>query len=77
MTLLIAVPSRQQDVWGRAFKRSTLEFEVRIWPDSGNPADIDFVVAWETPPGFFGRFPNLKCIASLGAGVDNLIERGY
>jgi glyoxylate/hydroxypyruvate reductase A len=74
MTLLIATPTQKPDAWVRAFKRLTPEFEIRVWPESGNPAEIDFIVAWETPPGFFRRFPNLKCIASLGAGIDHLLS---
>jgi glyoxylate/hydroxypyruvate reductase A len=61
------------DAWVRAFGRLRPEFEVRVWPESGDLADISFVLAWETPPGFFALFPNLKCIASLGAGVDHLL----
>jgi glyoxylate/hydroxypyruvate reductase A len=74
MPLLIATPTQKPDAWVRAFKRFAPELEVRVWPDCGDPADIRFVVAWETPPGFFTRFPNLECIASLGAGVDFLLN---
>lgn len=73
MTLLIATPTQKPDTWVRAFGRLAPDLEVRVWPDCGDPADIGFVVAWDTPPGFFTRFPKLKCIASLGAGVDTLL----
>eukprot|EP01026_Neomeris_dumetosa_P038631 TRINITY_DN3151_c0_g1_i3.p1 TRINITY_DN3151_c0_g1~~TRINITY_DN3151_c0_g1_i3.p1 ORF type:complete len:261 (+),score=30.83 TRINITY_DN3151_c0_g1_i3:66-848(+) len=34
--------------------------------------DIQFAVVWEPPPDFLNKFPNLKAIQSLGAGVDHL-----
>ena len=74
MPLLIATPTQKPDTWVRAFNRLAPEVEVRVWPDCGDPADIEFIVAWETPPGFFAAFPDLKCIASLGAGVDFLLH---
>jgi len=73
MALLLATPTQKPDAWVRAFGRQAPELEVRVWPECGDPAGISFIVAWETPPGFFTRFPNLKCIASLGAGVDHLL----
>ncbi|MEJ2639001.1 MAG: glyoxylate/hydroxypyruvate reductase A [Desulfosarcinaceae bacterium] len=73
MPLLLAAPTLKPDAWLRAFKKRAPELEVRVWPEGGDPADIGFIAAWETPPGFFAQFPNLKCIASLGAGVDHLL----
>lgn len=73
MTLLLATPTMNPAAWLRAFERLTPELDVRAWPDCGDPTDIRFIVAWETPPGFFSEFPRLACIASLGAGVDHLL----
>ena len=74
MTLLIATPTMKSDAWVRAFDRLAPDLTIRVWPDAGDSNDIDFVLAWETPPGFFTRFAHLKCIASLGAGVDHLLD---
>lgn len=46
--------------------------DVRIYPDLGDYNDIDFALAWRHPFGIFRQLPNLRCIASLGAGVDHL-----
>lgn len=74
MTLLIATPTQKPDAWVRAFRRQAPDLDVRVWPGCGDPGEITFIVAWETPSGFFSRFANLKCIASLGAGVDHLMD---
>lgn len=46
--------------------------EVRVWPDIGDPRDIEAALAWRPPPGLLASLPNLRLIASLGAGVDHL-----
>ncbi|MBV6659096.1 MAG: glyoxylate/hydroxypyruvate reductase A [Devosiaceae bacterium] len=37
---------------------------------------VRYAIAWKTPDGFFGNFPNLKAVLSTGAGVDHLATRG-
>lgn len=48
--------------------------EVRIWPDIGDKNDIDCVILWKHPQGVLNDFPNLKLIASYGAGVENILS---
>lgn len=50
----------------------TIEF--RIWPDTGPAAEVDYVLAWLSEPGDLARYPNLKAIFWLGAGVDHLLK---
>jgi glyoxylate/hydroxypyruvate reductase A len=45
-----------------------------VWPAGGDPEDVEFALAWRHPHGELRRFPNLKCIASIGAGVDNILS---
>ena len=49
------------------------ELDVRIWPEVGDPAEIEVALVWRPPPGELTRYPNLKAILSLGAGVDGLL----
>jgi glyoxylate/hydroxypyruvate reductase A len=51
---------------------STIEF--RVWPDTGPVEEIDYVLAWLSKPGDLRRYPNLKTIFWLGAGVDHLLK---
>lgn len=48
------------------------DLDIRVYPNLGDYQDIDFVLAWRPPLGIFTQLPNLKCIASHGAGVDHL-----
>jgi glyoxylate/hydroxypyruvate reductase A len=59
--------------WRAQLARLTQELEVRVWPEIGNPAEIDYALVWRPEPGFLASLPNLKLILSLGAGVDHLL----
>ena len=50
------------------------QLEIRVWPETGDPADIDYVLVWNPPPGLFSTLAHLRIIFSLGAGVDNLLN---
>ena len=41
----------------------------------GDLARVRYTLVWKPPQGFFARFPNLKLIINLGAGVDALVTR--
>ncbi len=48
--------------------------EIRIYPDVGNPEDIECVIVWKHDEGVLNDYPNLKLIASYGAGVENILS---
>lgn len=48
--------------------------EVRIYPDCGNKDDIECVIVWKHDEGVLNDFPNLKLIASYGAGIENILS---
>lgn len=72
MTLLFRSSVDSAQRWQAAFSESLPDIEVRVWPDIGNPADIECAVVWRPPAGLLASLPNLKLIASLGAGVDHI-----
>jgi glyoxylate/hydroxypyruvate reductase A len=59
--------------WSHELRRALPELELRLWPDAGDRGEIDYVLAWNHPPGFLKQFPNLRAIFSMGAGVDRLL----
>jgi glyoxylate/hydroxypyruvate reductase len=59
--------------WSEHLRAADPGLDVRIWPDVGDPAAIEAALVWKPPPGELRRFPNLKLIVNLGAGVDPLL----
>lgn len=60
--------------WVDELLKADPTLDLRVWPNVGNPKEIDFALAWHYPPGELKKYPNLKCISSLGAGVDHILE---
>jgi glyoxylate/hydroxypyruvate reductase A len=49
------------------------ELDIRIWPEIGDAAEIEYALVWRPEPGLLASLPNLKLILSLGAGVDHIL----
>lgn len=60
--------------WVTELRRQKPGLDVRVWPEVGDPADIDYALVWKPPPGLLAGLPALKVIFSLGAGVDALLQ---
>ena len=72
MALLFKSEMDRADLWAEALRRCDPALEVRVWPEVGAPAEIDYALVWKPPPGLLASLPALKLIFSLGAGVDHL-----
>ncbi len=59
--------------WQAELGRLLPDLELRVWPDLGDPTEIEAALVWRPPPGLLDRLPNLKLILSLGAGVDHIL----
>ena len=73
MALMFLSPDDPAEDWRRQLLARMPELDVRIWPEVGDPAEIDLALVWRAPPSELARYPNLKAILSLGAGIEWLI----
>ncbi|HJP44438.1 MAG TPA: hypothetical protein QGH18_00385, partial [Arenicellales bacterium] len=60
--------------WLEAFAGLMPDLEVRIWPKTGNPREIEYALLWAPPADLFDGLDRLQVIFSVGAGVDTLLE---
>lgn len=74
MRLLFISKSDPSAAWREHFDATMPEIEMRVWPDAGDPAEIDAALVWKPKPGVLASFPNLKLIQSLGMGVDHIFN---
>jgi len=72
-TLLFASPEDPVDLWAPALRESLPEVELRIHPDVGDPAEIDYALVYKPPHGLLASLPNLKLIHSIAAGCDHIL----
>ena len=73
MALLFRSPVDSAVRWQAELARRKTAIDIRIWPELGNPAEIDYALVWRPEPGLLASLPNLKLILSLGAGVDHIL----
>lgn len=72
--LLFSSPEDPAELWVPALKAELPDVEVRVAPEIGDPAEIDYALVWKPKPGFLASLPNLKAIFSIAAGVDHILS---
>lgn len=73
MSLLVACQQVKAEVFVKGLKYLEPEMDVRLWPETGDVADIRYALVWKPPQGILKTLPNLEVIFSVGAGVDHVI----
>ena len=53
---------------GTLLRRARPRPDFRVWPDAGDPDDIEYLIAWQAPADFLAALPRLKVLFSSGAG---------
>ncbi|MSO93001.1 MAG: glyoxylate/hydroxypyruvate reductase A [Rhodospirillales bacterium] len=74
MTLLFISHVDDPKEWQTELRRLLPGLKMRVGPQTRNLDDIDLALVWAPPPGELRRYPNLKAILSLGAGVDHILK---
>jgi glyoxylate/hydroxypyruvate reductase A len=73
MALLIVITGYQANPWVSKLQAFEPKLDIRVWPEVGDPDEIDFALTWRHPMGELKKYRNLKCIASMGAGVEHIL----
>ena len=74
MALLLKPASEPAEAWIAQFRRLMPELELRVWPEVGDPDEVEYLLVAPLPAGALAQFRHLKLIASLPAGVDHLLR---
>ncbi|MBX6741564.1 MAG: glyoxylate/hydroxypyruvate reductase A [Acetobacteraceae bacterium] len=73
MAVLLSTKPAAMAEWRDALLALDPGLEIRMFPDAGEPRDIEAAVVWTSHDmAELRRYPNLKLIVSMGAGVDHL-----
>jgi len=60
--------------WRDTFEKQLPDMELRIWPDAGELADVEYLAFMRPNFDILPRFPNLKAMFSRSAGVEAFIH---
>jgi glyoxylate/hydroxypyruvate reductase A len=74
VAILLCTTPKARERWGPLLTAALPGREVRVWPETGDKAAIDYALVWHPEPGLLASLPNLKLIVSLGAGVDHVLR---
>lgn len=74
MAVLLASTVGPAERWTDALRAALSDEELRVYPDIGDPDDIDVALFARRQPGLFPRLPNLRLIIGLQAGVESLLD---
>jgi glyoxylate/hydroxypyruvate reductase len=74
MSIVIIRQDGKIDLWKKAVQRADASVKVYGYDEEHPKGDITMALIWKHPQGSLGQYPNLKCIASAGAGVDYIFE---
>lgn len=74
MALLLIRQDGKTPQWMDAFSSYNDTIPVYDFQKPHPKDQITMAVVWKQPKGLFGAYQNLKCIASMGAGVDFIFD---
>lgn len=61
--------------WRDALLAVDPSLDIRLFPDAGEPSEIEAAVCWtQHDMAELRRYPNLRLLVSMGAGVDHLLR---
>ncbi|MBK1656935.1 2-hydroxyacid dehydrogenase [Paracraurococcus ruber] len=75
MAILLSTKAGTMADWRDALLEVEPGLDIRLFPDAGDPAAIEAAVCWtQHDMAELRRYPNLKLLVSMGAGVDHLLR---
>lgn len=74
MSILLINDKFNPKIWIEALQALDPSLTIEVWPQVADPAKVEFAIVWRYPHGELTRYPHLKAIQSMGAGVDHVLS---
>jgi len=71
MAILLNNDGQRHPDWIRALKVHLPDTVIYEYPEVPSPEAISYALVWNHPKGDLCRYPNLKAVLSLGAGIEH------
>jgi glyoxylate/hydroxypyruvate reductase A len=77
MNKIVLICPERNDVaeWVKYFEKENPNIKVEVYPEDTEREKTKFVATWNPPKDVFEKFPNLKVIASMAAGVKHITSK--
>lgn len=73
MTVLLTSHDEDADAWLREIRAAAPGIDLRLEAEVDAPEDVEYAIVGRTRPGELRRYPNLRAILSMWAGVEHLL----
>ena len=70
--LNLIAPDRNCTPWIEAIKACDDSLKIFVWPEINPVAEM--LLCWQPPAEVFSQLEQLRCVSSMGAGVDGLVD---
>ncbi|WP_241649972.1 2-hydroxyacid dehydrogenase [Rosenbergiella collisarenosi] len=70
MSIVYWSDAQRGQIWQAWLAQAAPDLDMYLWPETGDPAKVRYLVTWEIPDNLLTRFPHLEVIFSVGAGAD-------
>ncbi|MFD0797521.1 2-hydroxyacid dehydrogenase [Maribacter chungangensis] len=74
MAIVVIRQDNKIDAWKHALLKANSQLKVYNYLEEHPKEEITMALIWKHPKGSLKDYPNLKCIASAGAGVDYIFD---
>ncbi len=71
--VLFSSTQENPERWVSQLRRLEPDMDLRVWPDVGCLEDIEYAIVARPEKGDLARYPNLKAVFSMWAGVEDLL----
>lgn len=71
MAVLLCSTSESSQAWAEALAEVP-DIDLRVYPEVGDVAEIDYAIVAHPPLGVLPSLPNLKAVQSLWAGIEHI-----
>lgn len=72
--VIISPTIKDKEPWIKALQEHKPDLEVEIYPLDTKREETEFLLVWNPPEGVFQKYPNLKVISSIAAGVTHILK---
>jgi len=76
MAILVMTAPIPADSFVAALREAAPDLPVWTSEEVHDPAAVEAILAWRIKPGVVARYPNLRVVCAVGAGVEKLLAAG-
>lgn len=70
MHILYKSDPQRGALWQQWLAQHAPDIQLHLWPETGDPLEVEMLIAWQPPERLLETFPGLKALLSVGAGAD-------